>query len=234
MEGNGLVEIHDLLVAMKPGDHEHGPANCGICAEKAGLAPPKEEIGMTTYTEEQLQAKLVEATAPMEARLAELEKAASEGEVDAKIAEATAPLNDKIAELETSADTMTAELNAVKAERDELVQANVERDSEAEKAQLRAARMEDRKAKAAEFFTDEQIAERADRWADMEDAAFDQLLEDVKVLAGDGGNGDATTTVRPSALTAADTRPVNRGSGGMSDTARNVLSRRRGRLVTNA
>lgn len=226
MEGTGLVEIHDLLVAEKRPETEHGPANCGICAERAGVAPPKEETAVTTYTEDQLNAKVAEATAGLQAQLDELRQAATAGEIDEKIAAERKPLEDKIAELESAADVLTAQLNEVTAERDKLVQDNTEREqAEQEKAE-RDERKADRVARIGEVakFTDEQVAERADKWADMDDASFDTLVEDLKAHA----TPPSEEPVRRSPLTAAEERKTPAGKGLSSDLTTAMGFRRQG------
>lgn len=224
-------ELHDLLVAMKPAEFEHGPANCGLCAERAGVAPSNQEGSVSTYTEEQVQAKLAEALAPLQAQLAELEKAQTAEQIAAQIAEATQPLSDKIAELETETDRLTSELNTVTAERDSLVSANTEREAAEKAAEERAARRDERVAKVLEVavFTDEQVAERADRWADMEDASFETLLEDLKAHATPPEPGEER--VPKPVLKAAEERKTPAGSG-LSTNMTTALGYRRQGIKT--
>lgn len=215
-------DIHDLLVAMKPSDLEHGPANCGVC--KARLTPPIQEGSVGTYTDEQVQAKVDEATAELRAELDSLRQAATAGEIDGKIAEATQPFQDKIVELETDKDTLTAELNSVKEERDALVQANTDREAAEQAAEEREGRKADRVAKVLEVakFTDEQVAERADLWADMDDKSFDTLVADLAAIATSAPAGEYVP--RP-VLRASEDRPA--AGGALSPTMREAMGYRR-------
>lgn len=223
-----LRAIHDLLVEAKAPESEHGPANCGVCAERAGLTPVHQEGHVSTYTKEQLDAAVAEATGPLQAQLAELEKAQTAEQIAAQIAEAVTPLNDKIAELEAASDTLTAELNTVKAERDELVQANTDREAAAAAEAEKAARRDERVSKVLEVasFTEEQVAERADRWADMDDTSFDTLIEDLKAQATPPGPGEVVP--RP-VLKAHESA---KATGGLSSAMTTALGFRRQGIKT--
>lgn len=140
-----------------------------------------------TFTEDEVAAAVAAAIAPLSAELDALKKSEETAEVDARIEAAKNEGTTKIAELETRIDTLTAEAEAAKSERDAIT---TWLQAEEEKTVLEAeaaARLESRVAQVAEVITlpAERIEERKSAWASLDDAAFEALLADYKSVAGE-------------------------------------------------
>lgn len=176
-----LRVMHDKLLAQKPDGAEHDETTCPICSSDE----TEEHMSDKTFTEDEVAAKVAEATASLEDRIAELEATLEDSEVAEKIKEATAPLNEKIAELEADLDkaTLRAEEAEKTVEETEKYWKDLET-QEAVKAE-REARKADRveKVKEVASFSDDYIEQRADAWAELSDEDFAAVLEDWKAIA---------------------------------------------------
>lgn len=176
-----------------------------------------------TYTEEDLQTAVAEATAELAAKVTALESAALESEVTAAVnavkAETAAEIEDLRSKLDNAvlaAQSSKNELDTFKAELEELAAAE-------ETAREIAARMEERLAKVKEFpFTDDYIEANAERFAAMSDEDFEARLADWSVM-GTSKMGDSIPKV--TALTAAreDTNSHS-GMGLIRETLRGSLT----------
>lgn len=213
-------QLHDLLLTQMPEGVSH--ETCSLC-----IAPTKSPEGGTqvdkTYTEEDLQTAVAEATAELAAKVTALESAALESEVTAAVnavkAETAAEIEDLRSKLDNAvlaAQSSKNELDTFKAELDELAAAE-------ETAREIAARMEERLAKVKEFpFTDDYIEANAERFAAMSDEDFEARLADWSVM-GTSKMGDSIPKV--TALTAAreDTNSHS-GMGLIRETLRGSLT----------
>lgn len=126
----------------------------------------------------------------------------------AGLAEQVTTLTAEKAELEAKIDVLTAEKAAVEAEFAEYKE-DLER--KAEVAKLRGERVSTVREAAPHLAEDFLTDERAQRWAEMETAAFDDLVEGLKASAPAGGG--AKTPARETAMTGAPVEPV-KGSAG--------------------
>lgn len=209
------TEGHDRLLEIKPEGANHDPATCEICVERvtasntanpdggnARVEPGGGSMSDKTYTEDQLRAEVDKATAEMRTRLEELEKNAQDSEVEAKLAEAKAEVQAELDEVRKQLDEKvieaqqaSEELTALKTFLDDAA-AKAERDAEI------AAKRDERKTAVGEVakFPEDYVTANADRWASMDDAAFAQYLDDLKVVAAKQ-TGD--TVPSTTALTAA-------------------------------
>lgn len=140
---------------------------------------------MTTYSQEQVEAMIAEAVAPLQDELSNYKAKADAEAVEAQIQTAREQFETEVAEIRAQLDAKVLETEAAEAKYNELV-AMLEEAAEAEaKAAERAERMDARLAKIGEVanFPEEYVAANADRWADMSDEAFESLLEDYTAVA---------------------------------------------------
>jgi hypothetical protein len=169
--GPDAQRAHDALLALKPVGDAHEP--CGLCPDPASNKEVAQVAGDNrTYTEAEHLALLADA-----------------------VTRETASLTDAKGGLETSVSELTKQIDVLEAEKAalETEKVAVQTDFDTYKAEVERARevetaKQDRLAavKAASdslpdtYFTDERIQ----RWAEMETAAFEALVEDLKAAAG--------------------------------------------------
>lgn len=167
--------------------------------------------GEKSYTEGDLKAAIEEAIKPLEAKLAEVEEASSAAEVEQKLedlkAELTAAHEAALEELNTKLDAQDLELSAAKEavanfenEKAEFEGAVAHLEEEkAEAARLEALKTErtDQVKEVAPHVSDERVEENAERWAKMDEEAFEALLESYKdfeeVASASSGRPPRTT-----------------------------------------
>lgn len=206
-----LKAEHDTLLANKPEGLEHDAIECEFCeaeqATETGTATNSAKGGdMSTYTEDELQAAIAAAVAPVKEELSSFKASQEAEEVEARIAQAKAEAEEAKAEVEKQLDTVTLE-------RDEAVKAKTELEEylateakKAEEAAEFAAKRDERVAQVKEVasFSDEHIEASADRWTAMADEDFAGLLEDWKVVKAskDDKGGQSTTIPAATAMTA--------------------------------
>lgn len=182
-----LQEVHDRLIASRPAEVTC-PADCPFCSgEYASFVQEESTVSDKTFTEDEVAAKVAEALAPLAAELDALKKSEETAEVDARIEAAKTEGATKIAELETRIDTLTAEAEAAKSERDAITTWLQAEETKTVAEAEAAARLESRVAAVAEVITlpAERIEERKSAWASLEDAAFEALLADYKSVEGE-------------------------------------------------
>lgn len=225
-----VKELHDWLLTQKPETSDHDVAACVICnpgaAPSAQDNPADAEGGSVsdTYTEEELAAKVAEATAALEAKVKALETAQVTTEVEAKLAEAKAEADAKIAELQTQLDVAVAATDAAKTEKDALVAYLEAEVQAAAEAAAKAARRDERlaKIKEAASYSEERLEANADRWAAMDEDAFEALLADLNDVAAKKTEPGSTDIPSTTAMTAGQTTTT-----GSSNVLKEVLNFRR-------
>ena len=194
-----LKEEHDQLLAEKPEGAEHDTDTCVFCNEHTNTASTDETQqggDMKTYTEEDLNAAVNEAVAPILAELTKIKEERNLDETEEKIAAAKAEVEAeaqaKIVELEGQLAALQTQLDAteLRANDSEAASANLlawlESEAQAaEEAALTESRKEARVQAVSEVatFTEDQIASKVDRWVAMDDEAFEAYLEDIKAVA---------------------------------------------------
>lgn len=179
MAGTLAVDLHDALLEHKPEGASHD--DCPVCLA-ATAETAKEEANVAdeirTFTEAEHLAVLSDAvrretaTLQTEKETLSTEKAALEGRVDTLEAEK--------AVLITERDNAVTELANFKAEQAEKAEAESRKGERLAKAREVADHLPE------EFFT----PERAARWAEMSDEAFETACADLaatKPAAGTGG-----------------------------------------------
>lgn len=153
--------IHDLLLANKPDGAEHDPLACTFCTKQAS-EEEEDDVTDAVFTKEQHEQLLVSA----------IEEASKDAvaTADAEILTLNEQLEAANAAL-TEKDTQIVDLETNISDRDEKVRLDA-------LAGERVAAV-----KAVANFTDEQIEERKESWAKMDDEAFAAYLEDIQTVA---------------------------------------------------
>lgn len=156
--------IHDFLMENRPEGADHDVASCSLCKETAS----HKEEGMSDkmLTHEQHEALMESA----------VQKAVDEASLEAR-AEADAEvlsLNEKLA----TAEQQVADLEAKIGELEGVINAAEEAKRLDELADERVELV-----KAAASFSDEQIANRRERWAKMTEEEFNAALDDYRDIA---------------------------------------------------
>jgi hypothetical protein len=181
---DSLKEQHDNLLANQPDGANHDTENCPWC--NPDLNNPEGGDMSKTYTEDELREAVLAEVGPIKAELDALRADAAEGEVAARIEAMKAEFEEKITELQTNLDNAELAKAAAETARDEIVAwLQAEADAATEAAEI-AARRDARLAavkEAAPQFKDDYIAERAERWTQMDDEAFEALVEGFKEIA---------------------------------------------------
>ncbi len=183
-----LKELHDRLLAERPEGDPHDKANCAVCAmhsDNEGAAGGHPGGDMTTFTQEQLDEAIASATAPLAARVAELEGMSKVAEIDAAINDARKPLEE---ELTTTKASLDAKVVEAQTERDRAEGILAWLEGEATSATEAAARAEKQAARVAEAkeafaFEDEYVAANSERWADISDEEWAATLESWRTIA---------------------------------------------------
>lgn len=180
-----------------------------------------------TYTDPEVQAlvtaAVAEATKDLSAELESLKSSLTASESDAKIAQIQADADEKVADLQAQLDAKVIEAQASKTAHDELV-AYLEGEATRVETEAAAEARKEERVKAvseAASFPEEYVTANTDRWAAMDDEAFELLLADYKSVSAKSG-GD-TTTVPTTALTA--TRDAT--TSGAAPAARALIGLRR-------
>lgn len=180
-----LREQHDQLLASKPDSmsegefaallEDHKP-NCPFCNTdfKAQLDIPEGGDMEKTFSQEELEAAVSAAVAPIQAELESLKDSAEQSVVDTRVAEAQAEADIKVAEIQDQLEAAVLDAGNARAELANLI-AFLEGEKEAsELAELAEAIRSDRKAKVEEAssFTPEFIEANLDRWCAESDDDF--------------------------------------------------------------
>lgn len=196
-----LKVLHDRLLAEKPEGVEHDADDCVLCAlEDPDIQATPGGSMSESFTQEDVDAAVAAATADLQKRLSDLEGQVQETEVGKAVADAIAPKDASIGELQSKLDAAEAARTAAEAKLTETEQFWSDAIAEQQQAVAFAARRDARvaAAKEASVFSDEYIAEHADRFAAMEDADFTARLEEWRLIAAErGAKGDGVTAKVP-------------------------------------
>lgn len=138
-----------------------------------------------TYTEAELKAAVdkavAEATAEMQAKLAEL----ANSQAEAASAQAKSDLEAQVADLQAKLDAAVLEAAQAKEEKENLQKAWDEEKAAEEEAKALAARRDERLAKVKEVanFPEDYLEQNGDRFAALSDEDFEARLEEWRVIA---------------------------------------------------
>lgn len=191
-----LIKAHDELLANMPEGASHDKTECPVCNPSVIKEPDERGEVDKTFTQEQLDAAVEAALAPLKTKLQTLEEAAAAEEVDSKVAEAVKAGDEKAAELQDQLDAADLKVsNAEKLLADSLawIQAVVDEAEQAEKAEsVKEARTKILKDETS--FSDEKIEERIGEWAKLSDEAFEDRLAEWKELSTGKSSADEGET----------------------------------------
>lgn len=187
-----IKDMHDSVIQSS--GLEHNAEECEICS--ASLEALGGTVSGETFTKEQVDAKLAEALAPLQAKLDELESEKNEAAVDEKIAEAQKAADEKVVAIQADLDAAKIAQAAAEQERDAAQKSLTDTlsylESEKEAAEA-AAEAESKKAerveavKEAAAFDDDYLQANAERWSKMDEELFTATLEEYKVLSAKAG-----------------------------------------------
>jgi hypothetical protein len=187
-----IKEMHNSVIESS--GIEHDAEKCEICL--ASLEALGGTVSGETFTTEQVEAKLAEALAPLQAELDTLKAEKNEAAVDERVAEAQKAADEKVAAIEADLDAakiaQAAAEEQLAAAQKSLTDTISYLESEKEAAEAAEA-AESKKAerveavKEAASFDDEYLEANADRWSKMDEELFTATLEEYKVLSVKAG-----------------------------------------------
>lgn len=195
-------ELHEKALTNMPEGAEHDKSTCEVCASLEN-SPDLDGGGkVDTFTKEEFEAKVAEAVAPLQSRINELESAQADSAVTAAVEEAKAEAQVALDKVQADLDTAQIEKNAAveraEAVENELAETNkyfeeafAAQEAAAKRESLKKERVE--KVKEVAKFDEDELVAKADRWADMEQAAFEGLLEDYRDVAAKAATAGTAT-----------------------------------------
>lgn len=208
-----LRALHDRLLEVMPDGADHKAGDCPLCTVTAADETNCTQGGvMPEFTQADIDAAVAAATSPLQQRLTELEAQAQESEVGKAVSTAVADKETQITDLQTQLDTATAGRTAAESKLTETEQFWTDAIAAHQEAVTIAARKETRLGQAAELkvFSDEYIAQNADRFAAMSDDDFAARIEEWKLIAAQHDVGEGS---KPPAKTAMVASRTDQSSG---------------------
>lgn len=218
-------EMHDNLITNKPGDMSQAEfdellkahkEDCPFCNDDITTRPEErgDNVGDNNFTQDEVDAAVEAAVAPVQAELDNINKFLAESQVDDRVAEAMAAGDERVAEVQAELDKAVAAKGAAEKQLEETLQFFAELQELAELNELYEARKSERKAHIAEAasFSDEYIEQNIDRWAALIDEDFEATVADWKAIPSKAEVTDdkdeslrstAMQNVRPSGATSA-------------------------------
>lgn len=191
-----LKRQHDEILSNKPESMsdedfasyvEEHKEDCPFCNDKLIASDdPKEGGDMDkTFTQEELDAAVSAAVAPVQAELDSLKESAAKDEVDSRVAEVQAESDTKIADLQAQLDTSVLEATNAKQELADLVSYLEAEKESAELAELYEAIKAERSQLIKEVanFPEEYFNENIDLWCSKDEAEFASLVESWKLAS---------------------------------------------------
>jgi len=175
--------LHDALLQAMPEGAAHDREMCALCSAPSSGKP--EGGPVDTFTAEEVQAAIVEATAPLHARLAAMEAAANESELESRVGAIAAAHEAELAEVRSQLDVAVLEAHSARAQLDATIAYLESERAAAEEAVTLEARREERLAKVREVasFPEDYIAAHADRFVAMSDDDFEARIAEWAALS---------------------------------------------------
>lgn len=202
-----LKELHDELLASAPTGVEHDAATCPLCAmqeEEPIETPVGGENGLSTFTQDELDAAIAAAVKPLDDKLKEMATSQEQAAIEERIAKEKAELETRIADIQSQLDSAVLEASEAKKTHDEMVAFLTSEVTKQEEAVELAKRKDERLTVVREVasFPDEYVDANADRWAALSDEDFEALTSDWKAIANKGDGSDDTTLPNATAMVA--------------------------------
>lgn len=194
----------------EPEKAEHIVSDCSFCVESETAELIKEggEPVSKTYSEEEfnsaVKAAVDEATAPLVAKLAEVDASKAQEQADARIAELEAEHANAIDALKGELDTVKVEAVAHEQKYNDVVSYLEAEKAAADEAAAIEARKSERLAAVKEVaaLDDEYVADNIDRWASMSDEDFGALTASWNAVKATVKTVEAGSEELPSELPA--------------------------------
>lgn len=179
--------LHDALLRAKPEGVPHDRETCALCSASSSGKP--EGGPVDTFTAEEVQAAIAEATAPLHARLAAMEAAANESELEGRIAAVAAAYDAELAEVRSQLDVAVLEAQCARGELAATIAYLETEKVAAEEAAALEARRDERLAKVREVasFPEDYITAHADRFVAMSDEDFEARIAEWAALSAKTG-----------------------------------------------
>lgn len=182
-----LKEAHDNLLADEAQAelHKQDLDLCPFCNPQLTLET-QERGDMETFNQEQVDAAVNAATAPLLAELEALKAGLAENEVEAKIAAAKAEAEEQVKAAQKAVDDATLRADSAEAELTNLKAYLEQVAAETAEAEAAEARKEARIAQLKEktSFSDATIDARIGEWAKLSDEDFEARLAEWSELSG--------------------------------------------------
>lgn len=228
-------EQHDMLISQKPSDMsqadfdqliEEHKAECSFCNSNLDTGPKERGDNMgENFTQEDVDAAVEAAVAPVQTELDGLKAFLGEAEEDERVAAVKADYETQVNDLKAELDAAKNEAGAAKDELESTLQFFADLQELADLHELYEARKEQRKADVADAasFTEEYIDENIDRWAAMSDEDFAAVVADWRAIpskAAEEGS-DENEDYRSTAMQGV--RPSG-GSASVSDDLADLLA----------
>ncbi len=186
-----------------------------------------------TFSEEDVRAlvdrAVAERTAELQAKVSEFESSQQTAAIEQRIATATAEADSKLADMQAELDKAVLEATTAKTERDSLIAWLEGEKAAAEAAAEIASRKQTRTERVAQVatFPAEYVEKSAERWAALDDEAFEALLSDYAAVA----QTSKKTDTAPGTETAMQFERAT-DSGSKVSAVRTVLSMRHAGIDT--
>lgn len=238
------IELHDEALELMPEGASHDESSCSICVEKAALTeggngnddhsssseeePQEGTMSTNTDTLSQethdalLRTAVQDATAALtrdnEALTEQVEALTSERE---EAAEKVSTLEGEVARLNNELDTAQVELAAANEKVTELESDIAKRDEEAQLREIAQERA--KQVRNLKLFPEDQIDEKAARWAALSDEDWADRLEEWKGIQTTN-SGDEAQRITPGTETAS---AITGSSEGQEEAGKQPSARRR-------
>lgn len=225
MANDVISQLHNKLLESMPDGANH-PEDCPICNAGDGAELHPGGV-MSTFTQEELDAAVEAAITALKSEVADLQRKLEKSDAEDAFASEKAELETQIAELQVKLDAAVLEATAAKTEYAGLVSYLEAQVSEQAEEEARKQKKADRIAKMRAYaFTDEQVEERADRWAAMDDEQFESYLADLEAIGNKKSEDDSSKDEASDSKIPADTAMNNKSEKKMDGKAamREVLS----------
>jgi hypothetical protein len=183
MANSDRKALHDALLAEMPPGATHETCSYCLATTETPEMPEGGTLVDKTYTEDELQAAVSNATASLEADIKNLKDAALVSEVSAAVAAAKAEAEAEIEELRANLDNAVLAAQAARSEHDAFVAGLEELVASSEREAEMASRRDSRLEEAKSFgFSDEHLAANAERFVAMSDEEWEGRLADWRAI----------------------------------------------------
>lgn len=189
-----LRKLHDEAISNKPdsmSDEEHAEIiaehsrNCHFCNDETNDQANDPEGGdmEKTFTQEEVDAEIKAAVAPIQAELDSLKESAAQADVDTRVAAAEEAANVKVADLQEKLEAAVLDASNARAELENVKAYLAAEKEQAELAELAEAIRSSRREMVEQVtsFPKKFIDENIDRWSAESEEDFAARIEEWKI-----------------------------------------------------